>query len=251
MKTRLLLAAFAAANALASAAQADIIFQDDFEEGRASARWSANTRVTRDAAFSHFNGRYSGGISTLTIAAPPLPHRGSSDPSTGDPSQGGGSGGSSGGGSSGGGSGGGGSGGGSLYNLVTLKFDLYIIDSWDGDDTAYGPDRFMVEVNGKNLFDNTFANQHTYQSYRQPDVGPTHLGFSSASKDSIYRNITITFDPGAAQYLTFDFRDTANQGVGDESWGIDNVQVSYTTVPAPGSAALLGLLGLTARRRRA
>ncbi|MCC6676270.1 MAG: hypothetical protein IT436_03925 [Phycisphaerales bacterium] len=214
-----LTAGLLATGPLATARADTLLYQEDFETARLSSNWSTNSRISSDSAFSYFNGRYSGQYSTLTLTAPPPPE-GSGEP-------------------------------GSSFNEFTLSFDLYIIDSWDGDDPNAGIDRFLVELNGASIFDQTFANQHEYQSYRRPDVGPTYLGFNSAFKDSIYRNVSVTFAPGSLNPLALTFRDTCRQGMSDESWGLDNIRLTYRTVPAPGSLALASLAGLLARRRRA
>ncbi len=142
-----------------------------------------------------------------------------------------------------------------LHTLLTpgqqyeLKFDLYIIDSWDGNDTAWGPDRFRVNVNGVRRFDHTFSNTPSQtQSYPgAPSVQFVNLGFSVYS-DAIYRGITIGFTSIGAD--AFDFYGFGLQTPLDESWGIDNVRI--TPVPGPGAAGLLvgaGLLGARRRRR--
>lgn len=215
MKTSLRAIAGLTLCGLAGTAGADVVlFQDNFEGAAPSPKWSSNTIVTRDSAFTYFNGRnFNGMTSTLTLTAPPAPAPGTS------------------------------------YEF-TLRFDLYIIDSWDGDDIGAGPDRFQVNLNGASIFNHSFANQHDLYDYRAPDVGPTHLGFNSAFKDSIYRGITLPFNPGTANPIVFSFHDTTTQGVNDESWGIDNVTVSYRTVPAPGSLAMLSLAGFATTRRR-
>lgn len=128
-----------------------------------------------------------------------------------------------------------------------LKFDLYIIDSWDGNDTAWGPDRFRVNVNGVRRFDHTFSNTPSQsQSYPgTPAVQFVNLGFNVYS-DAIYRNITIGFT--ALGTDAFDFYGFGLQTPLDESWGIDNVRI--TPVPGPGAAGLLAGAGLLGARRR-
>lgn len=204
-----------------TSARADVtLYQENFETAQLTSNWTGDSRITTDSAFSTFHGRHSGQFATLTLTAPPPPPEGSGSPGS--------------------------------FHQYTLSFDLYVLDSWDGDDPNAGIDRFLVDVNGTSLFDQSFANQHEYQSFRQPDVGPTHLGFHSGFRDSIYRNITVTFAPGAVSSLAFTFRDTCRQGMNDESWGLDNLKLTYRTVPAPGPLALAGLAGgLIARRRRA
>lgn len=131
---------------------------------------------------------------------------------------------------------------------VTLKFDLYIIDSWDGDYPGYGPDHFIVRLNSNEIFNEAFSNQNDSQTFRAPDER-FNMGWNGAP-DAIYRDITLVTDIAPGTNMSYVFTSTPLTGYWDESWGIDNVSVSYTTVPTPGvaSAALAGL-GLAGRRR--
>lgn len=209
--------------ALAVQARAGIIFTDDFQQDYPKSGWSTGTLICleNEKNFTWFNGRYSGNQSTtLTLAAPPPPKTGSG---TGGP-----------------------------YNLFTVTFDLFILDSWDGNDTNLGPDRFSVKANGATIFSETFANQHNNQSARRPDVGPIQLGFDSRYNDSIYRKFAKDFTiPDTATTIVLNFGALGLQGLNDESWGIDNVKVEYKVVPAPGAAAMvMGLAGVMGFRRR-
>jgi hypothetical protein len=105
-----------------------------------------------------------------------------------------------------------------------LFFDFYAIDSWDGDNTTYGPDRLFVDVDGVRLFD------HSY-SYREdfPDDNPFPMesqgnyGFSYWPEE-VYRRVYVRFTP-AASLTTIEFSTTQMQGLSDESFGLDNVMV--------------------------
>jgi len=139
--------------------------------------------------------------------------------------------------------------------VYTVQFDFYAIDSWDGDGANNGPDRFEVLANGVPIFSETVANTHTYQSLGlEPSGGRRHLGFSSTYMDSIYRDITLDFEVSpTAPKVIVSFRGVGLQSLTDESWGIDNVSVSYEyrPIPAPGGLAAIGVgLGLAGRRRR-
>lgn len=192
------------------------IYANDFEQGTPGAEWGANKTVTKAPVFGRFLGRYSQFDSVkLKLAVPEaLPQ--------GRPVQ------------------------------YSVTFDLYCIDSWDGSEPEYGKDTFQVLVDGAAWFNETFANVHNIQTYREPDVGRAHLGFNEAWMDSIYRSITVPFTVDEwREDFSISFRSRNLSAMGDESWGIDNVTVSYEVVPAPGAAVLLGLgtLGLRARRR--
>lgn len=236
MKTRATIIACGACLALAAAASANptTLYSQDFESGVIGPEWTGHSQPPQLAnapAFTQFLGRYAGGnYVTLTLDTPP---RTRFDGVSGDDS---------------GGSGGGGGDGASRE--LTLSFDLYAIDSWDGSSDDHGPDHFQVLINGITVFDETIANQHVYQSFRAPDVGPAPLGFRADVNDSIYRDIILRFDPGEASTFTIRFRGVGLQTLTDESWGIDNVEITYESVPTTGSASLLALAGLIAARRR-
>ncbi|MBX3410283.1 MAG: hypothetical protein KF859_10400 [Phycisphaeraceae bacterium] len=234
----------------AAHAQVRMLYQNSFEAREMGPEWSSNSRLNWDVpAFSTFNGRYSNSSTTLTL--PPLP-----PPPPASNSGGGGDGGSGGGGGGGGGDGGGGGGGGgggsAFYPLITLKFDFYAIDSWDGEDTRHGKDWFEVKINGETKLRETFSNHPGIaQSFPlAPTLGGYNIGFDDRWNDAIYRDITIDFTVPAGSPIVIKWSDLGLQGMNDESWGIDNVRVSYQMVPAPGPAALLaGGLVLMGRRR--
>ncbi len=215
---------------LTGLAQADeILYENNFQGKTLGSEWSSNSVLTNGEdgeVFTRFNGRYTNEATVLTLDAISA------------------SGGLGGGDNNGGGDGGGG--GGSQYIVYTLEFD-----SWDGDDTSYGPDTFEVLQGREVLFSETFANTHTGQSFRQPDIGPENLGFSPAWKDSVYRDISVTFEiPADAETFSLRFRGVGLQSMIDESWGIDNVTVSYSVVPAPATLSAGGLMLLLGGRRR-
>jgi hypothetical protein len=245
---------------LAGVASADVIYSNDFERGVLGPEWSSNARLDQHESFSRFNGRYSDTGITLSLTLDPPPggkqakfigHTGAGAGVSPIGKVKVGDGGDGGGGDGGDGGGGGGEEGTLRY---TLRFDLYIIDSWDGDGPAYGPDHLEVRANADVIFRETFSNGDKPQSFRAPDVGPVHLGYSPAWEDSIYRGVEITFDrPADATKLNLTWEGIGLQGIYDESWGIDNVTLTRHTrsVPAPGvlSAGVLGMLVATRRRR--
>jgi len=218
----------------AGLAQADeILYQNDFQTGALGSEWSGNSTLVSEGVFTRFNGRYTNNSTVLTLGA--VPHD--------DGDCGGGD--------------GGGTGGGRCGTVVyTAEFDLFIIDSWDGDYTTFGPDAFEVRLGspvteGETLFHETFATGHPWQSFRSPDVGNAHLGFSAAWQDAIYRDVSVSFElPADAETFSLTFIGVGLQSLGDESWGIDNVSVGYSVVPAPATLSAGGLVLLFGSHRR-
>lgn len=210
------LAAALLAGTLLAASQANaqtIVYSNNFESG-IGANWGTAATLANAGPFTNFIGRYSSGNGTiLMLPIPTIPGLQSGQ-----------------------------------YPQYTFKFDLYTIDNWDG--TA-GGDSFQVYLNSAVVFDQTFTTHGGAQSFRLPDAGPSPMGFGAAN-DAIYRNITIPFNFGTtgAPHIWIGFGSYGLSSVSDGSWGIDNVSVSYTVVPAPASAALLGCSGLVALRRR-
>jgi hypothetical protein len=156
------------------------------------------------------------------------------------------------------------------HNALTLSFDLYLIRTWDGSSSGtafdYGNDSFKVAVgNGPVLLDKTFSNGNPAgQSFGPAAINPQFTGAAETYSlgyvvpnsillvpqvmDSVYK-LSYTFAHNT-NLLTLDFSGYGLQSLGDESWGLDNVQVSM--VPEPGVAPMLaiGMLALAWRVRR-
>lgn len=221
MKNRMLgLVASGVLAALSGVAQADVnLYANDFESPSVDGwayGFSGPTVIHREvnATLGKFNGRYSSSDAIGLSVANPL----SSLPD-------------------------------GVTQRVTLTFDLYIIDSWDGDYPGHGPDHFIVRLNGSEIFNEAFSNQNSSQTFRAPDMR-FDMGWNGAP-DAVYRDVAVTVDVLPGQNLNYVFTSTPLTGYWDESWGLDNVRVSYTTVPTPGVAGVaVAALGLGGRRRR-
>lgn len=152
------------------------------------------------------------------------------------------------------------------HHAVTLSFDLYLLRSWDGEASDYGPDRFGVRADSSLLFHESFSNGHgAGQSYCPGNSSPCSpmtgadekysLGYKfgywdeDANKsaeevmDAVYR---LTFDfSHSADSLILTFFGEGLQGMTpdylDESWGLDNVRVTLHTIPEPSVLALLSI----------
>ncbi len=161
----------------------------------------------------------------------------------------------------------------------TLSFRLYTIGSWDGQGPNAGPDYFGVQQNGVTFFRETFNNVSVnggtapYEPYtsqgqsfggqgaaigtyaqRTGSAGFNGLdlelyGWDRDAKDTYY-DLTFNLELTGSE-LSLTFFGEGLQDVSDESWAIDDVNVS--AVPAPSASILMlgGLASVTTRRRRA
>src|SRR5262245_48217888 len=128
------------------------------------------------------------------------------------------------------------------HTQVTVSFDLFIIQSWDGNGPDSAPDIWDLSVaGGPTLLHTTFSNNKP-QAY--PDTFPggdnpagtgasevNTLGYpflhpGAAFNDSVY-HLSFTFPHSiSAVQLNFSASTTGLQDISDESWGLDNVQVA-------------------------
>lgn len=158
-----------------------------------------------------------------------------------------------------------------------LEFDLYLIRTWDGSSAGsrydYGNDVFQVGLaGGPILFSETFSNGNPAgQSFgpeanNAPMTGALEtysLGYTfwdgtigeTYNQDAVYR-LALQFDY-SGPLLEIDFAGLGLQSIDDESWGLDNLRLTWlahtqtAAVPAPGVLSLLGLgfLALALSRR--
>ena len=174
------------------------------------------------------------------------------------------------------------------HATATVSFSLYLIRSWDGNDTTVvngdplGPDHWNLGIGSMTLFDQTFSNGNPAgQSYSpSPGAISCNAGYNAVypagtynpmtgaaecyslgyyfndpnlgnqAMDSVY-NLSFTFNHNASD-MVLNFSAYGLQGLADESWGLDNVMVQVAPVPVPPAAWLFGsgLLGLVGMARR-
>lgn len=152
-------------------------------------------------------------------------------------------------------------------DTATICFDLYLLNSWDGNQGGVGPDYFRMAVDGTDLLNTTFANVTSYnQNYSagNPLGGPSVAARTDADEQdtlgyNFYGNSVYKFGGAinsaftatvTSSTMVISFQGYGLQGWTDEGWGIDNVCVE--AVPEPGTLAALALGGAAlARRRRA
>ena len=136
------------------------------------------------------------------------------------------------------------------HSTATVSFDLYVLKSWDGNNPNYGPDRWSLSVEGgATLLDTTFSNNAKTGAYDlslqdYPVAGsPPQMSASAVNAlgyqffgDAIY-HLTFTF-PHAGETLVLHFASSLfeGKGIGDESWGLDNVRVSIDAGERPAHA---------------
>ncbi len=152
------------------------------------------------------------------------------------------------------------------HTQVGIDFDLYVIGSWDGINSApYGPDRWTLAVaGGPKLLDTSFSNVTSppfgipfLQNYPDAYGTVTHAQFSGASETRSLGYLYNGFDissvyhlaytlPDTASTLTFQFTAAMNDEYGlphninEECWGLDNVHVTSNAAAGvpPGSSDL-------------
>lgn len=158
------------------------------------------------------------------------------------------------------------------HDTITLSFLFAAIDSLDGTGVFPAGDFFKIVFDGQTLFSESFANAlpGQIQSYLPPPnvelARHVDLGFSGPG--GFYTDSAYNFgaDPAFADFahsastatIEFFIFGPGNQDINDESWAMDNLAVSVTTigrevsVPEPLTLSLFGtgLAGAIAMRRR-
>ena len=136
------------------------------------------------------------------------------------------------------------------HSSVTVSFDLYIIQSWDGNGPeGGGPDNFTVGAGGTILLYTNFANYTGLNTQAYPaELSPfgsgadnpprtgqsdsNHLGYGTGDFGDATYSLTCTFAHSGSDFDIF-FQSDQNQAVGDEGWGLDNVVVTVSNSAPP------------------
>jgi len=142
-----------------------------------------------------------------------------------------------------------------LHSWVRVRFNLFIVGSWDGSSRVWGPDLWTMQVRGaQRIFFTTFGNMGDYvnnntQSF--PDEYPwgRHKAWTGASdknvlgaprmsspstranlNDGVYP-IDVIF-PNTSTALVLDFAGIYNDPPSErQSWGIGDLEVTALTAP--------------------
>lgn len=144
---------------------------------------------------------------------------------------------------------------------VRVSFDLFMIQSWDGNNYWDGPDFwFLTAPPTTTMLLTTFSNVHltgygqsypgNFFSFHPQQTGAVEvnsLGYPDWG-DSVY-GLTFSFNHSSSD-LVLNLGATNLEGMWNESWGIDNINVEV--VPIPGAVWFLGsgLVGLLEFRKR-
>jgi len=154
---------------------------------------------------------------------------------------------------------------------VDLSFTFIALDSWDGSGSPYGPDNFSVTINAATYYTGYFQNlenslaiplasgvpiyeNSSNMSYVAGSYG-MYAGYS-AYPDAAYTFTFTGLTVAADGTLTIVFTGSGTQWQGsdavDESVGLDNILVSTSAVPEPGTWLPLfsGLAAMAFFRRR-
>ena len=152
------------------------------------------------------------------------------------------------------------------HHAITLRFLLAIIDSWDGTECAYGPDSFNVTVDGNVVFSQIFDNGDCgHQLYEPPPYvelarqlplfGQNGVGFLDSAYDMGLEPSFVDI-PHTSSTATIEWFASGPvwQSGNDESWAIENVEVSALTdgiectpTPSPTPASVVRALNLSTR----
>jgi hypothetical protein len=165
------------------------------------------------------------------------------------------------------------------HTTISVGFLLAIIDSWDGNTSGqFRPDFFNITLDGNSIFSYSFANAVSgwNGNYTAPTngliagsatpggAGAANFGWGAREFDNdsafdMYLENALQNIAHTGSTATFRFFASGGgwQGGMDESWGIDNLQISTNAaiVPLPpaalaGLSALAGVAGIGAIRRR-
>ncbi len=150
------------------------------------------------------------------------------------------------------------------HTEITLNFDLFIMDSWDGNTVIGGIiplDYFGFSVDGGAISGWTFDN-FNYGDETNTDTADATGNFNGINcwgeidRQFLNYNNGFTFAHSADTLsLSFSGYGSGFQGIGDESWSVRNLAVSSNSgapVPEPATMLLMGsgIVGLIAARRK-
>jgi hypothetical protein len=131
------------------------------------------------------------------------------------------------------------------HRFLRLKFDLYVINRWDGDDRKYGPDIWQLRIDeDRTLVRTTFSNYPDEGRWDKQAYPGTHphdrvhaqtgahkintLGYRDPTRGNRIRDAVYRFDlliVHSSPNAVIEFAGKNLQQASNESWGLDNVAV--------------------------
>lgn len=99
---------------------------------------------------------------------------------------------------------------------VTIEFDVYEIDSWDGE-------QFKVFVNGNEAMKTNYWRDDYYSQVDGGELITQNLFNSSFIDEKHHYTLDVVLD--ASGKLQLGFGTTLNEDISNESWGIDNIVI--------------------------
>ncbi len=125
---------------------------------------------------------------------------------------------------------------------MTLCFDVWVMDSWDGNSDIHGPDVFSVALSpDRTLLSTTFSNTYddpiqSYPKTYNEEKMENHAFTTGAAKTGEFNGRFTDFTDAKYEIcrtflntddlLNITFAAHLTQGMSDESFGIDNVSIS-------------------------
>lgn len=132
-----------------------------------------------------------------------------------------------------------------IHESVDIGFLLGLINTWDGTGSGWGPDSFNVSVDGEIVFSEVFGLRTGGTSYDPPSgvaLGDVRASNSSWGSWLGSRGYDMSLEPAfqsiphSSSSLEVEFFASGpnyGQDTRDESWAIDNLQVSVNTAGSP------------------
>ncbi len=120
------------------------------------------------------------------------------------------------------------------YDYAVIEFDMHAFDSWDNEQLITFVDGTPVTASQFNWqYDGVTGTWNTTDANYTISVASSGTragnGYSPDWSDQSATVTIVVADPGPS--MTVGFGSTLDQSVGDESWGIDNVNITSTNDP--------------------
>lgn len=128
------------------------------------------------------------------------------------------------------------------HDALSVALDLFIIRSWEGG--LDGGDRWRLEADHSRIVNVTFSNDEALQSFPQDlRLGANPGGTGAVETDSLGYTFRTDDNPADSVYriertflhdhdqLRLDLSARNLQELADESWGIDNIEITAHTLP--------------------